>query len=122
MDIADLPAGGLKEIVALVPVDGGQFGQSRCKQMDRVAGQLRIGNMTLYPFDGEFATECASATVFHHVPNALDCRGFTHDAPIKLFISRLQPLHHFHSAIYRGAFFIAGEQKGDGKPRKGFLS
>ena len=90
--------------------------------MDRVAGQLGIGNMTLHAFDGEFATQCASATVFHHVPDAMDCRGLTHNAPIDFFISCLEPLHHFHCAIHRGSFFIAGQQESDGKARLCLLS
>ena len=89
--------------------------------MDRVAGQLRIRNMTLHAFDGELAAQCASTTVFDHVPDTVDCRGLSHNAPIELFISRFQPLHHFHRAIYRRTFFIAGQQKGDRKPRMGFL-
>ena len=90
--------------------------------MDGVAGQLRIGNMTLHAFDGEFATQCASATVFHHVPDAMDRSGLTHNAPINFFISRFEPLHDFHCAVHRGTFFIAGQQESDGKARMCLLS
>jgi len=75
----------------------------------------------LHAFDGELAAQCASATVFDHVPDAVDRCGLSHNAPIQFFISRFQPFHHFHRAIYRRTFFIAGQQIGNGKPRMGFL-
>jgi hypothetical protein len=55
VDVADLPAGGLEEGVAAVPLDGGQFGQRRRQLVDGVARQLRVGNVALHALDRELA-------------------------------------------------------------------
>jgi hypothetical protein len=51
VDVADLPAGGREELVAFVPARGHQLGQRRRQLVDRVARQLRVGDVALDALD-----------------------------------------------------------------------
>ena len=53
--------------------------------MNGIERQLRIGNMPLNAFDGQFAAHRATASVFDHVAGALDRSGFSHNAPVEFF-------------------------------------
>src|SRR5690606_29656573 len=47
VDVGHLPAGGREMVVALVPHDGGQFGQGRCGLVNGVAREVRVGDVAL---------------------------------------------------------------------------
>ena len=51
--------------------------------MNGIERQLRIGNMPLNAFDGEFAAHRATASVFDHVAGALNGCRFSHNAPVE---------------------------------------
>ena len=112
VDVADLPAGGGKEGIALVPFHGRQLGQRRHRLVDGVARQLGVGNVALHAFDGQAATEGATAPIFDHVPRLLDGGGLAHNAPVHALAARAERLADDFGAVMAGAFFIAGQQKG----------
>ena len=113
MDIADLPAGGLKEVVAFVPDGGGEFRQRGQRLMNGVARKLRVGDMALHAVDGELAAHGAAAAVFDHVACAFDGGGLAHNAPVQALAALFEGFDDDLGAINRRAFFIAGQQKGD---------
>src|SRR4030066_238377 len=51
MNIGNLEGGWWIKFVPIVPGGISQFGQCRTGQMDRIAGQMRIGHMPLYTID-----------------------------------------------------------------------
>ena len=75
----------MKKFITFVPYLLREFSQGRCKGMDRIERQLRIGNMPLNAFDGEFAAHRATASVFDHVASPFNGSRFTHNAPVELF-------------------------------------
>src|SRR3989344_2528591 len=76
-----------------------------------VAGQLRVGNVPLNTAHRELATERAAPPVLDHVTRFFDGGGFSHDAVIELFTTRLELLDHDLGAVHRGAFLVAGQKK-----------
>lgn len=118
VDVADLPTSGREKFVAGVPFDRHQLGQSRCQPMDRIFGQLRVGDVTLHTLHRELAAHAATAPVFDHVARALHRGGFAHDAPVQTFTPGFQGLADLDRAVQRRAFFIAGEQEGDVDQRR----
>ena len=78
---------------------------------------MRVGNVALNTFDAELAAERAAAAVFDHVAELIDRGGLTHDAVIQLFTARLELVAHHQRAVFGRAFFIAGDEKGDGQSR-----
>ena len=92
---------------------GGQFGQGRRGQMNRVARQVRIGHVTLLAAYGEGAAERAAAAVFHYVTDQGSARGFADDAPVQALLTFAQAFNHRLGTVVRRAFFITGDQKSD---------
>ena len=119
MDVADLPAGGREEGIALVPHRGGQFGQRGQRLVNRVARQMRVGNVALDAAHHQPPAQRAPAAVFHHVTGARHGGGFTDDAVVDGLLARLQLLDDHPRAMHGRAFFVAGEQKGDVEQRLG---
>ena len=66
---------GGKIFVARVPCGGGQFGQGGCGLMDRIAREVRIGDMALHAAHHEIAGERAAASVLDGVAEALGRRS-----------------------------------------------
>ena len=89
MDIADLPTGGREEGIAFVPFHRHQLGQGRRHRVDRVTGQVRVGNMALHALDRELAAHGAAPAVLDHVTGALDRRGLAHNAIVQHLTARL---------------------------------
>ena len=112
--VADLPAGGREEGIAVVPVRGHQFGQRRRQLVDRVARQLRVGDVALDAAHRELARQRAAAAVLDHVAELLDRGRLADDAGVQPLAACLQPLHQAHRAVHRRAFFVAGDQQRDG--------
>ena len=108
MHVRHLPAGGLKKCIALVPLGSHQLAQRRRKQVNRVFGQMRVGDVALNTFDAELAAERAAAAVFDHVAKLVDRGGLTHDAVIELFTTRLELVADHQRAVFGRAFFVAG--------------
>ena len=112
MDVADLPAGGRKEGIAVVPRGGSQFCQGGQGLVDGVAGQLWIGDVALDTAHAELATQGATTSILDHVTGFLDRGRFAHDAVIKLFTTRLELLDHDLGAVNGRTFLVTGQQKG----------
>ena len=109
MHVADLPAGGRKECIAVVPHSGCQLCQRGQSLVDGVAGQLRIGNVALDTTHAELAAQGAAPSVLDHVSCFLDGGGFAHYAVIEFFAARLELFHHDLGAIDGGTFLVAGQ-------------
>src|SRR5690606_1251788 len=71
VNVGDLEAGRREVGVAVVPVFGGQFGQRRGGQVDRVLRQVRVGHVALLAAHGQHAAQGAAPAVLHHVAQAL---------------------------------------------------
>jgi hypothetical protein len=67
VDVGHLPAGGREKRIAFVPFGGHQFGQRRREQVNRVFGQVRVGDVALHALDGELAAHGAAPAVLDHV-------------------------------------------------------
>ena len=119
MDVADLPAGGLEEGIAIVPANRHQIGQRWGQAVDRVVGQVRVGDVALHALDGELAAHGAASSVFDHVTGLLHRCGFAHDAKLRRITTCLERFAHHHGAVEGWAFFVAGQQKCDAKLRLG---
>ena len=113
MDVADLPGGWRKERVAAIPFGRDQFGQRRRYLVDRIACQLRVGDVSLDAFDRELAAQGAATPVLDHVAGALNRSGFADDAEVRRFATLAQCFAHHNGAVCGGAFFVTGEQEGN---------
>ena len=78
--------------------------------------------MALHAADGEFAAHAATAAVFDHVASTFYRRGFANDAVIHLYTALFEQLANHYRAVDRRAFFVAGEQQGDGQRGVGLAS
>ncbi len=114
MDIGDLQTGGREILVALVPFQRAQLGQGRRQAMHGVVGQVRVGYMTLLAEHAQLAAEGPAPAVLDDIAEHLVAGGFAHQAPVNLFIARLQPFHHLDGTVHGGAFLVAGDEEGDG--------
>ena len=113
MHIANLPCGGRKECIAVVPNSAGQFGNGGGCFVNGVVCQLGVSNVALNANHFELATERTTASILDHVTGFFNGSGFTHNAKIGRLVSRLQQLANAHRAIEGRAFFVAGQQKRD---------
>ncbi len=57
MDVGYLEAGWREMVIATVPFHGGEFRQGRRRTVNRVVGQLWIGDMPLLAMYAQFAVE-----------------------------------------------------------------
>ncbi len=99
LNIANLPAGGREKFIALIPHHAGQLGQRGCCTVNGVVGQLWIGNVSLYSFHNQLATELASATIFNHVASLFDGSGFANNAVVGCFLALMECFAYAHGAI-----------------------
>src|SRR5690606_20954059 len=83
VEVGNLEAGRREEGVAVVPVLGGQFGQRRRRQVNRILRQVRIGHVALMAAYCEGATERATTAVLHHVAHQRRARRLADDAPVQ---------------------------------------
>ena len=119
MDVADLPARRLEELIAFVPFHAHQIGQCRCQQVDGIFRELRVGDMALHSLDAEPSAHRAAAAVLYRVAGSRNRRRFAHDAPVQAFAAGRQGFAHLDGAIHCRTFFITGEQKREGDSRVG---
>ena len=82
--------------------------------MNGVTRQVRVGDVALHALDGEVAGERTTAAVLDHVATAMNRGGFTDDGVLDGFATCLKGIDHNGSAVVGGAFFIRGQQEGDG--------
>ncbi len=113
VDVGNLETGRREEVVAVVPVLGGQFGQGRGSEVDRVLRQVRIGDMALHAAYGQLGAEGATTAVLDHVTDQGGARRLADDAPVQTLLARRQALDHGFGAVVRRAFFVAGDQERD---------
>jgi hypothetical protein len=88
VEVGNLEAGRREEVVAVVPVLGGQFGQGRGGQVDRVLRQMRVGHVALHTAHGQLGAEGAATAVLDHVTDQGGARRFADDAPVQAFLAR----------------------------------
>ena len=122
VDVAHLPAGRREEGVAFVPADRYQFGQGRSQTVNRVVGQVRVGDVALHAFDRQLAAHRAASAVLDHVARLLHRGGLAHDAKLRGIATGLELLADDHSAVQRRTFFVTGQQKGNAQSRVGMGS
>ena len=108
-----MPGGGWEEGVALVPFGCREFGDRRGGQVDRVFGEVRVGDVALHALDRQLARERAASAVLDRVAEAGDGGRFADQAKIGAFPARLQRLGDRDSAVHGVAFLVRGEQEGD---------
>ena len=92
---------------------GGQFGQGRGGQVDRVLRQLRVGHVTLQAAHSKGGAEGATAAVLDHVADQGGARRLADNAPVQALVARFQALDYGLGAVMGRAFFVAGDQEGD---------
>src|SRR5688572_14498666 len=85
--------------------------------MDWVPGQLWIGDMALHALHGKSPAHRATAAILDHVSGSRYRRGLTHNAPVETLAASRNRFADSNRSIRRRAFFIAGQQKGDGESR-----
>ncbi len=113
-EFRDLEAGGRKEGVASVPDLGNQLGEHRREKVQRIFGLLGIGDVSLLAMHDKPAADAAAPSVFDQVSQPVGAGWLPHQAVVDLLPPRFEPLHHLDGAVPGRAFFIAGDEKGDG--------
>src|SRR5690606_9023336 len=83
VDVRHLPGGRRVVLVAFVPDLGGQFGQRRRGLVDRVARQVRVGDVALHALDDEVARQGAAAPVLDRVAQDVVRGRLADDAEIE---------------------------------------
>ncbi len=92
---------------------GYQFGQGRRGEVDRVARQLRIGDVALRAFDDQPARHAAAPAVLDRVAELIGRSRFADDAVIDLHAALFQHAADHDRAVGGRAFLIAGDQETD---------
>ncbi len=93
---------------------GGQLGQRRGREMNRVLRQVRVGDVALLAVHGQGAAEGATTAVLDYVAEQGGARRFADDAPVQALVALAQALDHCLGAVLGRAFFIAGDEEADG--------
>jgi hypothetical protein len=114
LDVGHLPGGGREVFVALVPHLGGEFGQGRGGEVDGVLGELRVGDVALHALHGELARQAAAAAVLDGVAEGGRGGGLADDAVVEGLAAGLEGFDDQGGAVGGVAFFVGGEQQGDG--------
>ncbi len=114
VQIRHLEGGGLEVFVPLVPFTAGQFGQRRRERMDRVHGQVRIGDMALGAVHRESPRQRAAASDLDGVPERGVAGRLPDDAPVDPIAAPQQGFDDPLGAVHAGPFFVARDQKGNG--------
>ena len=113
VDIGNLEARRRKKLVAPVPFDTRQLGERRCRQVNGITHQVRVGDVALLAEHGERAVERSAPAVLERVAQCLYTRRLTHQTAIDLFAARLQPFNYLHRAVHRRAFLVGGDEQAD---------
>jgi hypothetical protein len=111
--VGNLPGGRRKEVVAAIPLGGGEFGDGRGGEMDRVLAQLRISDMRLDALDAQPAMQRTASAVLHGVAEDLGAGRLADNAVIQGFAACRETLDDLDRAVGRRAFLVGGDQPGD---------
>ena len=99
--------------VTLVPFDAGELSECRCRQMNRIGGQMRVGYMPLFTVNKQFTVQGATSAVFYDITGAPAAGRFTDQAQVNMFALLYKVIDDFHCTVDSRAFFITGNQKPD---------
>ena len=113
VDVRALPRRRRKVGVAVVPLRRRELGERRRGAMDRVVGEMRIGDVTLHALDGQRPGQRAAAAVLDHVPQHVDRRRLADDAVVDALSGRGELLDDARRAVDRRTFLVGGEQQRD---------
>ena len=113
VDVRDLPAGRREVGIAAVPHRRDQFGERRCRSVDRIAGELRIGDVALHALDAQLARQRAAAPVLDHVAERAHRGRLADDAVVEPNALRSEPVAERDGAVERRPFLVARDQEGD---------
>ncbi len=113
VDVRHLPGGRREVGVAVVPLLGRQRGQRRYGQVDRVLGQVRIGDVALHAVDGQLARQRATPPVLDHVAERGHRGRLAHHAVVQPLAARAQQVADLDGAVVGRAFLVAGDQEAD---------
>ena len=100
-------------LVAFVPGRVHQLLEGGECLMDRIARELRIGDVPLNTHDAQFGTEGTTATDSNNIAQHLAARWFADDAPIHALFARQEAIHDCAGPVKSGAFFVGREQEGN---------
>ncbi len=113
VQVRHLERRGLKVLRSLVPHAGRQLGERRCKCVNRVFSEMRVGYVSLNAMDGEPSTEGPAAAHLDGVANGLLARRLADDAPVDPLFSGGEGLDHTLRAVDGRSFLIARDQESD---------
>jgi hypothetical protein len=111
--VGNLPGGRRKEVVAAIPLGGGEFGDGRGGEVDRVFAQLRISDMRLDALDAQPAMQRTASAVLHGVAEDLGAGRLADNAVIQGFAACRETLDDLDRAVGRRTFLVGGDQPGD---------
>ena len=114
MDIRALPGRRREVLVAVVPPRRGKLGDRRRHQVDRIAREMRIGDVALHALHRQRPRQRPAAAVLDHVAKPVDRRRFADDAVIDRLTLRREALDDANRAVDRRAFLVGREQHGNG--------
>ena len=100
-------------IVALIQQVRREGAQHRQQARDRVAGELRVGDVALDAGESELGVQTAAAADLDHLAEFSRIGRLTHQAVVDDFAVCAHPVQHLDRAIDRDAFLIAGNQQAD---------
>ena len=113
LDVGHLPGRRREELVAAVPLGGGELREGGAELVDGVAREVRIGDVALHAFHDELAGERAAAAVLDHVAQLLHAGGLAHDAVIRLLAALAQRLDDLDGAVHRRPLLVGREEDRD---------
>ena len=113
VEVGDLKRGRRERVVALVPTRRREFGQRRCERVDRIARQVRIGDVTLHAVHVQVPGQRAAPTDADQVAEALFRRRLADHAPVDALAAAAKFLGDAAHAVDRAAFLVRGQQQRD---------
>ena len=111
MDIGNLKASGRKVRRSLVPLGRHQLREDGSDGMNRVVGEVWVGDVALYPMDREDAVQRASTTHFYGVTNGAHRGGFADNAIVDFFALAVEPINDLDGAVGCDAFFVGSDKQ-----------
>jgi hypothetical protein len=114
MNVRALPRRRRKIRVAAIPFGGGELRERRRDEMNRIAAEMRIGDVPLHALDDQRSRQRAAPAVLDHVAQDVDRRWLADDAIVESLAARGHLLDDFHRAVDGRTFLVGRDEKRDG--------
>ena len=113
-DVRHLEAGWREVLAAFVPHGVGQLRQQPCHIVDRIAGEMGVGDVALDAPDRDGSAQRPAPPDLHGVAEPVGARRLADQAPVDALAAPAEGLHDPADPVHRRSLLVAGDEQRDG--------